>query len=88
VNKFFENQGYTTRGWSKIYHFPVDNRKAFSNWIDSPSQPGKKWKGLGYLAEESIALLDDKGFGPAYESPDVDDADYYDGFTASRACES
>ena len=88
MNKFFENQGYTTRGFGKIYHFPVDHRNAFSTWIDSPSQPGKKWQGRGYLAKESIALVNNKGFGPAYESPDVDDSDYYDGFTANKACES
>jgi len=88
MNRFFENQGYSVRGYGKIYHFPVDHRNAFPDWVDSPSQPGKKWQGRGYLSEESINMLDEKGFGPAYESVEAEDSDYYDGYSAGKACKA
>jgi arylsulfatase A-like enzyme len=80
----FKNNGYTTYSLGKIYHHRNDD---LVGWSHEPFREQGRWKGRGYLdpaSQRVVATLKDavkrrKGVGPAFEGPDVADADYPDG---------
>ena len=85
MDDLFRQHGYVTRAYGKIYHHKSDHLEQFGEgWQDA--KPDKQWEGRGYLDPESKArIFDDSGRGPAYESPDVEDDAYMDGYLADQA---
>ena len=77
--KHFKNQGYTTISNNKITHLKRDIKDWDEEWY--PSTNG--WR--NYISEENITLEENGKHGYAYESPDVEDAAYYDGKTANKS---
>lgn len=88
LDDMFRNNGYEVLAYGKIYHFESDAKKQFGkNWIDE--NPNSKEKGRGYLDPSSVAnIVDNMGRGPAFESPDVADNAYFDGYQAEEAAKT
>ena len=83
LNQYFSQHGYDVSGIGKLYHFKEDNIKQFGDsWFEDVS--GSDEKGRGYLTPDAISqIINEKG--PAWESADVRDFEYRDGFYADRA---
>lgn len=80
----FRKNGYHTISTGKVFHHRMDRRESWSEEPWRPSAlPGEDWR--NYLDPESKKIAaQNKGAGPAYESPDVADGAYYDGRFADR----
>ncbi len=85
MDDLFRQKGYITKAFGKIYHHKSDHLDQFGeNWQDD--KPDKTWEGRGYVDSISKAqIIDGSGRGPAYESPDVVDNVYLDGYLAEQA---
>jgi arylsulfatase A-like enzyme len=83
LNKYFSQHDYNVSGIGKLYHFKEDNIKQFGEcWFED--EPGSGEKGRGYLTPDAISqIINEKG--PAWETADVRDNEYRDGFYADRA---
>jgi len=82
LTKFFENHGYLTKGFGKVYHYESDAIKQFSEWTDG--NPESKSAGRDYMSPNRI-IIDKDGRGFAFESPNVEDSAYRDGYNAVQA---
>ena len=83
LNKYFSQHDYNVSGIGKLYHFKEDNIKQFGeSWFED--EPGSGEKGRGYLTPDAISQIINET-GPAWESADVRDNEYRDGFYADRA---
>jgi len=80
--KYFKSLGYTTVSNNKIAHMKQDDP---GSWDQEWYPYVKGWR--DYITPENIALEAGKGHGYAFESPDVEDAAYYDGKTANKSIE-
>ncbi len=88
LDGIFKTSGYDVRAFGKIYHHKSDADEQFgTNWVWK--NPQSQEKGRGYLDPASIkGIIDDSGRGPAYESPDVADNEYFDGYQAEEAAKT
>lgn len=88
LDDMFKDNGYEIKVYGKIYHHKSDAVKQYGQkWINS--DPNSQEKGRGYLDPLSISRIFGKeGRGPAYESPDVADSEYFDGYQAEKAAET
>ncbi len=83
INGFFKNSGYDIYGIGKLYHHGEDHIKQFGEgWLETQKLAQGETKGRGYLTEASFAALTPEGRGPAWESADVEDNEYRDGYYA------
>lgn len=85
LDDVFRNNGYEVRSLGKIYHHKSDAVEQFGqNWVRV--NPKSQTKGRDYLDPASISKIsDNEGRGPAYESPDVADNEYFDSYQAEMA---
>jgi iduronate 2-sulfatase len=91
IAMWFKEHGYTTKAAGKIYHFPDDDKDAWSDGVWGRPNMGMGWQ--GYLKPESRAMVEanrteDKPYqviGPATEDADVPDNAYHDGALAEVA---
>jgi arylsulfatase A-like enzyme len=91
IAMWFKENGYTTKAAGKIYHFPDDDKAAWSDGVWARPDMGLGWQ--CYLTEESRAMVEanrtkEKPYqviGPATEAADVPDNAYHDGALADHA---
>jgi iduronate 2-sulfatase len=95
INKYFEGNGYQIAAYGKIYHYESDHIAQFGDrWSDGSAELIKNGK---YATQNSLEKLelnrhdpvrphDDRG--PAFESADVEDDAYSDGYNTERALET
>ncbi|MBT8038640.1 MAG: sulfatase [Xanthomonadales bacterium] len=95
INRHFEENGYRMAAFGKIYHYKSDHIAQFgSRWTDGSVDLFGKGK---YATQDSLDKLelnrhdpvrphDDRG--PAFESADVRDDAYSDGYNTERAIET
>jgi len=88
LDDIFRDNGYQVKAFGKIYHHAEDHLKQFGNeWLGENSHSEEQ--GRGYLDPKSISrIYDDSGRGPAFESPDVNDTCYFDGYQAEQAVDA
>jgi len=93
LNKLFEANNYNIAAYGKIYHHAIDHTEQFG---DRHQDPQEKWVGRGYLTDESIEQMyfneahplkgrQSENRGPAFESADVPDSAYIDGYNTELA---
>lgn len=83
INGFFKKSGYEVYAIGKLYHHQEDHVKQFGEgWLETQKLAQGETKGRGYLSEEALAALTPEGRGPAWESAEVEDNEYRDGFYA------
>ena len=103
LNQHFANNGYETISLGKIYHHRSDYAKGWTlghflpmDGAYLPMEKRGEWFGRGYLSEAAMRTAREhdrnneggrRGMGPAFESPDVADDAYPDGFVARHAIE-
>ena len=92
INKHFEGNGYEVAAYGKIYHYKSDHIAQFGDrWSDGSTALLNNGR---YATQDSLDKLelnrhdpvrphDDRG--PAFESADVDDTAYSDGYNTERA---
>lgn len=84
IPTFFSQNGYTSYGFGKVFHhwnasyFDVTERVR-PNPFNAPRD---------YYTDENKKLHEEFGIGPAFESADVHDTTYVDGWTTGRAIEA
>ncbi len=94
---YFQQQGYTTASFGKVYHHFIDDK---NSWSEIPEPPSDKYadpKTLQAIArrvqeakEQKLDITQSRlaAKGPATESYVVDDEGYRDGVVARQAIES
>ncbi len=89
LNTHFKNNGWHTVSNGKVFHYPQDNAKG---WSEPAWRP--KRNGIGYHRPENIEIhrkrSEGKGSrkrGPAYEAADAPDSAYADGMITQKAIE-
>ena len=83
INQFFSKSGYDVSGIGKLYHHTEDHVKQFGeNWLETQKLAQGDTKGRGYITQEAISGLTPEGRGPAWESADVKDNQYPEGYYA------
>lgn len=95
INKHFEGNGYQIAAYGKIYHYESDHIAQFGGrWSDGSAKLLKNGK---YATQDSLDKLElnrhdpvrpHHDRGPAFESADVEDDAYYDGYNTERAIDS
>ena len=95
INRHFEEHGYRTAAYGKIYHYKSDHIAQFGDrWSDGSPELFNNGK---YATQDSLDKLelnrhdpvrphDERG--PAFESADVEDDAYSDGYNTERAIET
>jgi len=93
MNQMFEKNGYSVSAFGKIYHHGSDHQEQFG---DRHMDPTEKWAGRGYLTDEAVEQMyfnemhpldgrNQESRGPAFESADVPDSAYIDGYNTEYA---
>jgi iduronate 2-sulfatase len=83
MSQHFQKQGYRTEAMGKIFHVGHGNGEDAASWDVPHFSP---WKVGNYKAAENLGTSRSKDTkGPAYESADVADEAYPDGFLATEA---
>lgn len=88
LNTHFKQNGYTTISLGKIFHFPADNERGWSEkpWRPSGNDYQDEPKMRAAIAQHRAKYPQrERVRGPAYESADVADSNYRDWQNASRA---
>ena len=95
INRYFEGNGYQIAAYGKIYHYESDHLAQFGDrWSDGSAELLNNGK---YATQDSLDKMelnrhdpvrphDDRG--PAFESADVEDDAYSDGYNTERAIET
>jgi iduronate 2-sulfatase len=95
INRHFERNGYQVAAYGKIYHYESDHIAQFGDrWSDGSTELLDNGK---YATQDSLDKLElnrrdpvrpHDNRGPAYESADVADDAYGDGYNTKRAIET
>ena len=95
INKHFERNGYQLAAYGKIYHYKSDHVAQFGGrWSDGSTELFDNGR---YATQDSLDKLElnrrdpvrpHEDRGPAYESADVEDGAYSDGYNTARAIET
>jgi len=95
LNKHFEENGYRLAAYGKVYHYEEDHIAQFGDrWSDGSARLFNNGK---YATQDSLDKLElnrhdsvrpHDNRGPAFESANVEDGAYSDGYNTERAIES